>query len=63
MPEAYHYENDILNKSFVYINTNNFEVKREKFNSNIIKSIKVNRKDDIYNNITLRSYYRNRVDF
>jgi type III restriction enzyme len=63
MPEAYHYTNDILNKSFIYINTNNFEVKKEKFNLNIIKSIKVNRKDDIYNNLTLKSYYRNRVDF
>lgn len=62
MPEAHHYQNDILNKGYVYTNVKSLEVKKETYNPNIIKSINVKRKD-IYKPIRLKSYYRNRLDF
>ena len=61
MPEAEHYEDDNLNKGFVYTNVKSLEVKKETYNPNIIKSVVVKRKD-IYEPLKLRSYYRNRVD-
>ena len=62
MPEAEHYENDNLNKGFVYTNVKSLEVRKETYNPNIIKSVVVKRKD-IYEPLKLKSYYRNRVDF
>lgn len=62
MPEAHHYQNDILNRGYVYTNVKSLEVKKETYNPNIIKSINVKRKD-IYKPIKLKSYYRNRLDF
>ncbi|MFA7298521.1 MAG: DEAD/DEAH box helicase family protein [Candidatus Absconditabacterales bacterium] len=61
MPEAKHYDNDNLNRAFVYLNTNEFDVNQETYNPNIIKSINVKRKA-IYSPLKLASYYRNRVD-
>jgi len=62
MPEAKHYENDNLNKAFVYLNTNEFSVNQETYNPNIIKSINVKR-SSIYKPLPLNSYYRNRFDY
>jgi len=62
MPEAEHYEDDNLNKGFVYTNVKSLEVKKEDYNPNIIKSIIVKRKD-IYKPLRLKSYYRKRIDF
>lgn len=62
MPEAKHYDNDNLNKAFVYLNTNEFTVNQETYNPNIIKSINVKR-SEIYKPFTLNSYYRNRFDY
>jgi len=62
MPEAKHYNNDNLNKGYVYTNVKSLEVKKETYNPNIIKSVVVKRKD-IYEPLKLRSYYRNRIDF
>lgn len=62
MPEAKHYKNDDLNKAYIYVNTNEFDVASEVSNPNIIKSLKSRRKD-IYQPLKLRSYYRNRIDF
>ncbi len=62
MPEAIHYSNDELNKAFVYTNVKSFTVEYEKYNPNIIKSIKVKRSEK-YQPLTLRSYYRNRIDY
>lgn len=62
MPEAKHYQNDELNRAYVYTNVKSLEVKNEVYNPNIIKSILVKR-DDIYKTLKLRSYYRNRIDF
>ena len=62
MPEAKHYDNDNLNKAFVYLNTNEFTVNQETYNPNIIKSINVKR-SELYKTFTLNSYYRNRFDY
>jgi type III restriction enzyme len=62
MPEGEHYNDDILNKAYMYINTNEFDVKKEEYNPNIIKSIYSTRKE-IYKELKLRSYYLNRIDY
>lgn len=62
MPEARHYENDELNKAFVYLNTSDFNVNQETYNPNIIKSINVKR-SEAYRPLPLTSYYRNRFDY
>jgi len=62
MPEAKHYKNDDLNKAYIYVNTNTFDVASEISNPNIIKSLKSKRKN-IYKPLKLKSYYRNRIDF
>ena len=62
MPEAKHYNEEKLNKAYVYSNIKSIEIKKEVYNPNIIKSLYSKRRD-IYNNETFKSYYRNRVDF
>lgn len=65
MAEAKHYENDKLNKAFIYTNVNpdKLEFKgRDATIKNAIKSIPMTRSKD-YQTLKLRSYYRNRVDF
>ena len=62
MPEAKHYMDEALNKSYVYTNIQSIAIKKEIYNPNIIKSLCAKRKD-IYTSISLRSYYKNRVDF
>jgi type III restriction enzyme len=62
MPEGEHYEDDNLNKAYMYIDTNEFSVKKEDYNPNIIKSIFSTRKD-VYEDIKLKSYYVNRIDY
>lgn len=62
MPEAKHYNEENLNKAYVYSNIKSIEIKKEVYNPNIIKSLYSKRKD-IYNNEVFKSYYRNRVDF
>ena len=62
MPEAEHYENENLNRAFVYLNTSEFSVNQETYNPNIIKSISVKRSEK-YQPLPLTSYYRNRFDY
>jgi type III restriction enzyme len=65
MPEAKHYQDDNLNKAFIYTNINpeNLEFKGKDLTiKNAIKSILVKR-SEAYQALKLRSYYRNRVDF
>lgn len=62
MPEGRHYDDDNLNKAYVYVNSLEFDIAKEVSNPNIIKSLKSIRKD-IYGDLKLRSYYRNRIDF
>lgn len=62
MPEAKHYMNDELNRAFVYTNIQSIAIKKEIYNPNILKS-KSAKRIDTYTSTTLRSYYRNRVDY
>jgi len=65
MPEAKHYNNDQLNKAFIYTNIkpDHLDFRGSEISiKNAIKSIHVKR-SDIYKPIKLKSYYRNRVDF
>lgn len=62
MPEAKHYTEDDLNAGFVYINTQKFNVEKEEYGLNIIKS-KISKRKDIYKSLKLRSFYKNRLDF
>ena len=62
MPEAQHYTEDELNRGYVYSNLQSIKIKKEIYNPNILKSL-ISKRKSIYKNITLTSYYRNRVDF
>jgi type III restriction enzyme len=62
MPEAKHYLSDELNQGFVYLNTSEFNIKPEDYNPNIIKSA-VSKRKDVYKELKLESYYRNRLDY
>jgi len=62
MPELMHYENEDLNKGFIFTNLQSIIVEKEDYNPNIIKHLKSVRKN-IYKNLQLPSYYKSRVDF
>ena len=62
MPEAHHYNEEDLNKAYVYTNIKSIEVKKEIYNPNIIKTL-YSRRKDIYKPLCLRSYYHKRIDF
>lgn len=62
MPEAHHYEDEELNRAFVYTNIQSIAIKKEVYNPNIIKSLCAKRRSE-YTPTPLRSYYRNRVDY
>lgn len=62
MPEQIHYEDERLNKGYIFTNLESISVSKEEYNPNIIKHLKATRKP-IYENIKLESYYKSRVDF
>lgn len=62
MPEAKHYDDDVLNRGYVYTNTPNISVKREVYGPNIIKTLVGKKRNDL-ENISLRSYYRTRTTY
>lgn len=65
MPEVKHYNNDCLNKAFIYTNIKPDQLDFKGNDSSIknaIKFIRVKRQD-VYQPIKIRSYYRNRIDF
>lgn len=62
MPEAKHYDADVLNRGYVFTNTPSINVRREVYGPNIIKTL-VGKKRDGVKNITLRSYYRTRITY
>lgn len=61
MPEAQHYNNEILNKGYIFTNIKSLEIKKETYNPNIIKSLYTKRKD--INGFKLKSYYKNRISY
>lgn len=59
MPNAKHYNDEELNKAYVYTNIQSIKVKKEEYNPNIIKSLYSNR-SDCYGNVKLTSFYKKR---
>lgn len=62
MPEQKHYENEILNRGYIYTNLRSIEVKKEEYNPNIIKHLRSERIPK-YEDINLKSYYKARADY
>lgn len=62
MPEQMHYENEMLNRGYIYTNLQSITIAKENYNPNIIKHLKAIRKP-IYKPLNLQSYYKSRVDF
>jgi type III restriction enzyme len=62
MPEQKHYENEMLNRGYIYTNLQSITIAKEDYNPNIIKHLKAIRKP-IYKPLKLQSYYKSRVDF
>jgi type III restriction enzyme len=62
MPEAKHYDDEELNRAFVYTNIKSITIKKEIYNPNIIKTL-VSKRREIYKPTPIKSYYRNRIDF
>jgi type III restriction enzyme len=62
MPEQKHYENEILNRGYIYTNLRSIEVKKEEYNPNIIKHLRSERIPK-YKDINLKSYYKARADY
>lgn len=63
MPEAKHYENEILNKGYVYSNIKNIDIKKEDYNPNILKNLHSDRINEKYTYLQLKSYYKQRLDY
>ena len=62
MPEQMHYDNEALNRGYIYTNLQSITIAKEEYNPNIIKHLKAIRKP-IYKPLKLQSYYKSRVDF
>ncbi len=63
MPQAKHYENEVLNKAYIYTNYNKSHIRDIKeANENKLPIFFTKLKDEI-SHITLQSIYHNRVDF
>jgi type III restriction enzyme len=62
MPEQIHYDNEALNRGYIYTNLQSITVAKEEYNPNIIKHLKAIRKP-IYKPLKLQSYYKSRLDF
>ena len=61
MPQGYHYDNEILNKGYIYTNIQSIEIKKEEYNPNIIKSLCSKRKK--VKDFILNSYYKQRISY
>lgn len=61
MPQGYHYNNEILNKGYIYTNIQSIEIKKEEYNPNIIKSLCSKKKN--VKAFTLNSYYKQRISY
>lgn len=62
MPEARSYDNELLDAAYVYTNIQSIIIKKEEYQPNILKNL-TSRRISGYQDISLPSYYRNRVDF
>jgi type III restriction enzyme len=62
MPEQKHYENDVLNRGYIFTNLKSIAVKKEEYNPNIIKHLRASRISG-YKSIKIESYYKTRADY
>jgi len=62
MPEQRHYENEDLNRGYIYTNVQSIIVKKEDYNPNIIKHLKAERRS-VYTPLEFTSYYKSRADY
>ena len=62
MPEQKHYDNEILNRGYIYTNLKSIEVKKEEYNPNIIKHLRAARISG-YKPLKIESYYKARADY
>ncbi|MDR3643227.1 MAG: DEAD/DEAH box helicase family protein [Candidatus Doudnabacteria bacterium] len=62
MPEQRHYNNEALNRGYIYTNLKSIEVKKEEYNPNIIKHLRASRVAG-YKPIQIESYYKARADY
>lgn len=62
MPEAKHYIDEDLNRSYVYTNVQSITIKPETYNPNIIKN-RTAKRSNRYTETKLKSYYHNRIDY
>ena len=63
MPEAKHYENEVLNKAYIYTNYNKSHIRDIKEANENKLPIYFTKLKDVISQITLQSVYHNRVDF
>jgi type III restriction enzyme len=62
MPEQKHYDDEDLNRGYIYTNVQSILVKKEEYNPNIIKHLRSTRIVS-YKPIKLQSYYKARADY
>ena len=62
MPEQRHYDDEVLNRGYIYTNLKSIEVKKEEYNPNIIKHLRASRIAG-YKPIKIESYYKARADY
>ncbi len=62
MPEQRHYENEILNKSYIFTNLREVRVSQDDFGQNIIKQLRSERQID-YIPVKLTSFFKSRADY
>jgi type III restriction enzyme len=63
MPEWKHYNNDILNKAYVYTDLDKTSISISQTAKNIIKNQIGYRNEDLYKDFTLSSFYKSRSDY
>jgi type III restriction enzyme len=62
MPEQKHYENETLNKAYIFTNIESIIVSKEDYNPNIIKHLRGNRQKD-YQDLQLPAFFKSRADY
>ena len=62
MPEQRHYDDETLNRGYIYTNLKSIEVKKEEYNPNIIKHLRASRVAS-YASVKIESYYKARADY
>jgi type III restriction enzyme len=62
MPQHKHYDDENLNRGYIFTNLQSITVAKEEYNPNIIKHLKASRIEK-YKALKLESYFKSRVDY